>query len=275
MEDTKDLKFTKQVWLGAFKTFGKILLGLICLWAFLLSVIFALSPMSCAKIFNFMGSTGAEEVCYKFEYRKTGSAASLYNIIIFEQNQGDWQEELYYLNLLSSREDYLNFCEKLDASAAVSVQNKSMLARTANTNSFIINQTVSAMYKSGVDRSSITDYIIKKLKNELAVEHSFATYVSLLISDTSLSENTKTSICKMLLLDEGLLDAFETKCSILEEMLDNEEKEVKQLVIAYSMLSNAKAKYNLLAAAHEEEGKLLEAKANYDKINSIYNKLIK
>lgn len=277
MEDTKKYGFSKRVWLSALFKFLKILVAGVCLWAMFLAVLFSLSPMTCSKIFNFFGASNAEESCYKFEYKKTNSVESLYNLVLFEQGQGDYVEELTYIDAIYRREDFNDFCTKLDSAAKRSVSSKAMLVYTANVKSFLINQKIMAMHKSGVSRLTILDFVSQKLSGE-DVEYSLANFVNLILSDDELSEDTKKAVVSDSVYGkDSLMNNFNKKTEWLKGKLKTETDVAEKIIIQFALLQNARANYNILklslsGAEGEESIKLAKQEADFEQAE--YAKLL-
>lgn len=271
MEDTKKYGISKRVWLNALAKFVKILVAGICLWAMFLAVLFSLSPMTCSKIFNFFGAKSAEESCYKFEYKKTNSAESLYNLVVFEQGQGDYVEELLFIDALEKREDFNKFCAKLNSSAKQTVKSKALIAYTANVKSFLVNQKILAMRKTEMNTVTITDYIERELKGQ-DTEYSLAYFVNLILTDSELGEDLKKSTIENSIFKQtSLMDNFNKKTESLRDRLKAETDISEKIIIQFALLQNARANYNILklclsGAGAEESIELAKEAANSEQV---------
>ena len=264
----------KIVWVNALKTFGKILVGAVVCFCFFTMSLFYLSPISAAKMFGFLNLKRAQESCYEFAYSKDKSTANLYNLVLFEIEMEKPEVELYYLNLLLSDEGYNDFCTKLDDSSLKEVSNKSLVAYSCNTNSFLLNQKVKCMYNLKISDSAINKFVKSKLSSNDMAECTFATYVDLIIGDSSLSETRKTNLLNSLLSEEALanLDAkIESLRAQAKEQTGN-----KRLVIQNALVSNCRGKYLAYEKCFGKDNEKTElAKEEYLAEYEIYKSLIK
>ena len=142
MEQVAEEKvFDKQIWLNSLKIFGKIFFCLVVSFFYVISVMFFIQPKFDAKIFNYFGLTKAEESCYEQIYRKSNSSVDLYNLILFEQQIGNTNKELLYINELFAKDDYEDFCDKLDKSSIENAgANKTLIATVGDVDSFLISR---------------------------------------------------------------------------------------------------------------------------------------
>lgn len=259
MEEVQKVNFTKKNWLNVIWLFLKIVfVGVIC-WCMTVSVIFAVKPLAASKIFNFFGNVRAEETCYKYDYEKSESAPSLYNLILFEQAQQKYEEELYYLNLLFARDDYDEFCAKLDASALKQLEDKSLIVFAASTHTFIVNQMVSSMQKSGVSDLTIINYIKGRLTDGNREDYALMTYLNLIIQSQPISSEDKISKVQSLYADEDLKIKLDSKISQIETKLSGEESGEKKIILAYNLMKNLEAKYRLFSLNEDEQTEAVQA----------------
>lgn len=265
----------QMAWLGALKTFGKIMLAVVICFFYATMSVFFISPMSAAKMYNFMGLKRAEEACYVRQYEQDGKILNLYNLVIFEMQQDSFEKELYYLNLLLVNDEYENFCKKLDESSLKSVKNKSLVAYSCNSNSFLINQKVKCMYNLNISSSAIADFVRAKLKNPNTAEYSLTTYVDLILADSTLNETQRQALLKSLYVDETIKTQLDSRISALENMASSNEITIAQkLIYQNALASNAKGKYLLLKAENADETKINEAKDFYENSYKTYRSLL-
>ncbi len=268
----------KKVWINAFKTFGKILLGIAVCFCFFTASLFYLSPMNAAKLFNFLNLKNAEETCYEYAYSKDKTITSLYNLVLFEMDMGNPEIELYYLNLLLSDENYGDFCEKLDASSLGEITNKALVAYSCNANSFLINQKVKCMYNLHMinPASSATENFVKqKLEEHDTVEHSFSTYVDLVLNDSSLSDGRKIDLLNSLILNDEFNKNLDVKIQNLKLQAQNQTGN-KRLVVQNSLVSLCRGRYLAYSKCYDESNEKIEfAKEEYLTEYEIYKSLIK
>ncbi len=121
---TKERVIDKKIWLNSFKMFAKTILVVIFVFFYAISVLFFLAPKFDAKIFKFLGMKKAQEACYVQVYEKSNSNVDLYNLILFESELSNYEKELYYINLLTNDEKYVEFYQKMDKSAIENVDDK-------------------------------------------------------------------------------------------------------------------------------------------------------
>lgn len=241
---------------NASKTTFKILLALVFAFCYLITILFFVSPKAGAKIFHFFGYNKAEEFCYYRIYEKSNSAADLYNLILFEQNVGENERELYYINVLLNREDYSDFCAKLDMASIDACKDIKLIPYVGNVNSYLINQKISSMYKLNIS-------CLNELKNQLekgnVLETSYATYVDLIRQNSSMSESQKQATYSEI-LTEQFVTLLDSRTSKLTATL--EEYETTDCVLASKILHQ----YSLMRL-YEAEYIAYKAVGNEDKAN--------
>lgn len=186
-EQTKEIKLDKKLWLDSFKTFGKILLGVVFALFYFVSIMFFIAPKFDAKIFNFMGFVRAEEVCYVKQYENTGKMSDLYNLVLFEQEHNEYKKELYYVNVLMQDKEYDSFCLKLDVSGLHNAGSKAMYVYVGDSNAYFVNRKVRCLYALGLTCETV---VLNSLKTGDITEYAFATYVEL-IENSALSTSAK------------------------------------------------------------------------------------
>jgi hypothetical protein len=269
---------TPTVWKNSLASFFKILLAIVVFAVYLTSIIFFVYPQTAVKIFRFMNIKPAEEASLVQAYEKSGKDSDIYNLILFEQENSAYGKELYYINLLASRESYGTFCSKLDKSALLSVgSQKSLIPYICNTASYLNNQKVKCLWNMN---SSVETFIYTALKGDYKFEYSFATYAELLNSNLSVDAKSEKFVN---LLGTFRDDDSEITVEVLldqriEDLQNEDESETTaQKIIRFHSLSNlAKGKY--LACYHAygvENEKTTAAKEVYDSAVKRLNELIK
>ena len=273
--ETQKTTITAEVWKNSFKKALKILFIVLVAGFYLNLIIVALSPRFSAKVYNFMGFDNAEEYCLEKTYEKTKSNADLYNLIVFEQSQKDYQKELNYINLLFVSCGYDEFCKNLDESALKAIEDKSLVAHLCDTNAYLINQKVKCLFNLGIDAET---FVYSNLKGDYLTENSYASYIQL-IYDSNLSKEKKQEMINTLnntsSLQNGVVeDLFKERIADLILAKQNAEKNNEKILIEYSLMENYKAGYlyNLIL----ENSTQAEAyKTLYSESASAYYQLIK
>ncbi len=277
---------SKKVWFGAFRLFFKIIFIFIFCVGFVFSSIFIISPETDAKIFNFLGFTRAEEACYVRIYNKSGSASDLYNLIIFDMNTGDLDGEYLYINEMINRDDYAEFCKKLDASGVLSAgDNKALYVYVADTNAYLIQRQIKICFEKYLeDNSAGWDFsLIKLIRQNLSgdnlTEYSFYTFMRAIVSENSLSTEQKIEFVETLMdtwSEENItltMDLLLERLNNLDEALSVENDEVDQILLAYSKMRLCEAMYyyyQLVGDEVSEENYLLQ----YNSAREVYLALI-
>lgn len=279
--ETKEMPMQK-VWLNALKTFGKIMLCLIVIYFFVVMSIFFLNPKLAAGMFGSMGLKNAEESCLEMEYNQNQTQANLYNLVVFEAEQKNYQAELIYIDLLLGTDNYEEFCDKLDMSSyGATKNNKSLAAVSSNVNSYLINQKVICMYNLGMKDDTILTSIGKWLGESKVAENSFSTYVELIIADKTLSDLAKINKLKTINQNyHSIIEKLDVKIEVLETLLNQDDISAKdQLVYQYSLLGNLRGKYLVYLNIYNEKDEAEKAafkliEEEYQKAINDYNKLI-
>ncbi len=250
--ETQKNVITADIWKNALKKTAKILLIFILVGFYVNAMIVVLFPRFSAKIYNFMGLSRAEEYSLERVYEKDKDNADLYNLIVFEQNQKNYEKELNYINLLMINDDYDKFCEKLDESAAKTIKDKSMIAYMCNTNGYIVSQKVKCLFNLGL---SAETFIYSNLadKNNLK-ENSYAVYVEFIYDSNMKGDKKKEMIANLNETfdsenpDVCIEDLFKERIAniILEQ--NTAENLTDKILLEYALMENYKAGhlYNLI-----------------------------
>ena len=112
----------------------------------LLSSIFVLFPKFSLKIHQTLGNKRMQELNYKTIYSRSNNVADLYNLIIFKGEQGDYQEELSYIDTMISRDDYNSFCKNMDDASLDKISVDRLNSYSANVNGYLLSRKVICMY---------------------------------------------------------------------------------------------------------------------------------
>lgn len=284
--DAKEKTFDKQMWLNSLKITAKILLACLALFFYIISVLFFLAPNIDAKLFNFFGLTKAEESCYLQVYDSSGKITNLYNIVLFEQENGNYEKELYYINVLMSDDEYESFCEKMNK-ASIKSSSKELYAYVGDVNAYLINRKVKCLYALNLENSyenrssAIIAYVRNQLKSENAYETSFLTYVNLVLNDKTLTESEIKETFEIL---DGMISSEDSESTteliqkredLILLLLDEESDNVQKIILQKSLVDFYKAEYRYFDALGEEESVLDEIENNYNQAVLEYQNLIK
>lgn len=275
VEVQEEKVLTKKVWKNALKIFAISLLALVFVFFFAISSMFVFAPKIDAKIFKFFGLTKAEETCYVRAYEISESNADLYNLIVFESELENYEKELYYLNLLMSDDEYVEFYQKLDKSAIETISDKSIVAYACNTNGYLINQKIKCMYELGFDNDAasptIRNYVKTVLDSDNLFDTAFLTYVELIYNDESLTDDDKKQRLEVVY---GSVDVLLTnRLKDLKEYIKGNLTLVDKIIAQNAIVNIRKADYLIdkVNESLEEES----SKEAYELALSEYNNLIK
>lgn len=284
--DAKEKTFDKQMWLNSLKISAKILLACLVLFFYIISVLFFLAPNIDAKLFNFFGLTKAEESCYLQVYDNSGKITDLYNIVLFEQENGNYEKEIYYINVLMSDDEYESFCEKMNK-ASIKSSSKELYAYVGDVNAYLINRKVKCLYALNLENSyenrssAIIAYVRNQLKSENAYETSFLTYVNLVLNDKTLTDSQIKETFEIL---DGLISSedSESTTELLQKredlillLLEEESDNVQKIILQKSLVDFYKAEYRYFDVLGEEESVLDEIENSYNQAVLEYQNLIK
>lgn len=276
----------KKIWLNSFKMFSKILICVVFVFFFVLASLFVLSPKIDAKIFEFFGFKKAQEASLIQTYQKSEDIVDLYNLVLLEQQLGNSEKELYYINVLMAKKEYYEFCKKLDKSS-IQNQEKSMYAYIGNVDGYLRNRKVKCLYAINMKQSyeNRSNAPLLQVRNELKYanmyESTFATFVNLVLSDETLTNVQKQETFQTLkdvyttedvvLTGEYLTVREENLLSSIEMEQDNVKKIIQQKVL----LDFLKAEYRYYEVLGESDSFLNVIKQKYEKAVEDYNNLIK
>ncbi len=279
----------KQMWLNSLKTTAKILLACVVCFFYVISILFFLAPKFDAKIFGFVGLDKAQESCYLQEFKNTNDTADLYNLILLDQELGFYENELKYINQLLDREDYGEFCKKLNEST-IKVVSKELYPYSANTKGYVLNRKLKCMYqinKNDVNaglKHQIMTFVRAQLNQEETYESTFATYVSLVLNDETLTREQQIE----------LFDIFDTVISTeltisTSELLEKKEAfyisniikqveiqdEVREVILRKYLVDFYKAWFNYGTLIGENQETLNALELKHSSAVASYNNLFK
>lgn len=271
---------TLSVLIGSLKTVAKCLIVAVLGVYFVLCLLIAAAPSSAVAVFEFFELKRAEEACYISIYNKSNSAVDLYNLIVFEGQEENHKKQLGYLNEMFKREDYEEFCEKLDKSTIVALnqKNKEMIAYTCNSRSFLINQKVECLFELD---ENVSTFVFENMRNDFVKESSFATCVNF-IANSDLSNTDKILKYHQLIgtgADVGgqlinVQSLVEDRIDELDDLILVETNIYEKIVLAYTKMNILGAKY-IVCKAGLGGWDLNECKDAYTSAVADYNALVK
>ena len=180
--ETLDLKRVAKI---ALKTLLNLFIGIM----FALMVLFFVAPSFSLKVSKTFGSLKGQEVCYERLYTQSGNITDLYNLIVINDQQNDYENEFAYINQIIKKSNYKEFCEQIDKASLTEVKSKELIPYSCDTNAYIRNQKVECMYRLGEDQT--IEVVVQTAAGELS-DVSLAVYVDLINDDKGLTENQKT-----------------------------------------------------------------------------------
>lgn len=246
---------TPAVWKNSLFSFFKILVSLFLVLTFFVTLLFFVYPKASVRLFRALNLKNAQEASLVRVYEKSGSNVDLYNLIIFEQNTNQFDKELKYINELSGKDDYDEFCDKLDTSSLNQVKNqKSLVPVLCNTRSFLNNQKMKCLWELGEEAKT---FVHSTLLDDYAYEFSFATYVYYLSEKFSGNELKQKyqDLLSTSKIDGGDLISVETLLnSRLEKLLveKKSEKSEEKIVRLYSLTNMSKGNYQICLTLYGE-----------------------
>ena len=228
--------------------FFKIMLAVVMALFYIITMVFMISPISAAKMFNFFNMNKAVESCYVTQYDRTGSNADLYNLIVFEAEMQDYSKERYYINMLTSSSEYEDFCSRVDTAAIKSEDNLSLIPYVANLDGYLKNQMVKCLYNLNLN---VAGYVHSSLLDD-SINYAFATYVDLINSNKLLSKEKKIEMYQELLSTfsesetrevSELYQSKMAKLAILKAQVQEDKDANKLAIILHAAVNMYRARY--------------------------------
>ena len=275
--DSKELKIDKKMWLNSLKMTGKILLCVIFVFFYMITTLFFIAPNFDAKIFNFFGFKNAEESCYLKQYENSGELSDLYNLVLFEQKQENYQEELYYINVLMRDKNYDEFCDRLDVSGIYNAGSKSMYVYVGDVNAYLVNRKIKGLYALNLGYRA---EIIKSLKSGALTEYALATFVDLVKNDSITQGSKKSAYVELMTRKEGesasITELLDDRIDLIEAKLEEERVSgtVEEILLQYALVKLNYAGYTLYKTAELDASKTVKYEQAYEQAAQAYASLI-
>lgn len=247
MTETKEnVSFdTKRVAKIALKTFSNLFVGIM----FALMVVFFVAPSFSLKISKAFGSLKGQEVCYERMYAQSGKITDLYNLILINEQQNDYENEFAYINQITKKSNYKEFCEAVDKASVLKVKSKELIPYTCDVNSYIRSQKVECMYKMGEDQT--IEVVVQTVSGELS-DVSIAVYVDLINDDELLTDKQKTEkIVELMGKNIIVSGASASTQTIMSDRIDEIKTELskdglsaeRRIILQYSLVRLYRAEY--------------------------------
>lgn len=207
----------------AIKTLIDCFVGLMLIICF----IFVLFPKFSLKMHQSLGMEKVQEYDYQLIFDRTNNIADLYNVIIYEEFLGKTKKELGYLNEILVRDDYYEFCDAMDEATIKRLNDKKLIASSANVNGYLAGRKVYCLYSLG--SKNVQSFVYEQTKNGKFKEYSYAVYVDLVNGDDSLTAEQKKTIFKELMLLQTV-DTENKKLVSTEDLVENKIDGLKSLI---------------------------------------------
>lgn len=233
---------------NALKLFFKLFFAVFCIFCIVISSLFFIAPKVDAKIFNFLGLKNAEEGCYIQVYKKSQNSADLYNLILFEKQHNNLKKELEYIQLLELKEDFEEFCEKMNNTGIdFAKDKKNQYIYYADVQSYFITRKLNCKFKLNFDFKANYDLsleIIKNLENDCFTETSFYELINLILKyDKFTSLEKKNLINDIFTSQNGIINLVLQRIENIELKIGDEENEVSKILLQNSLVKHIRGIY--------------------------------
>ncbi len=271
LNNEKDVKNIAKI---ALKTFLDCFIGLMLI----LCSIFVLFPKFSLKINQTLGMEKVQEYNYQLIYKRSDNIADLYNVIICEENLGKTKKELNYLNEILARNDYQDFCKAMDNATISKLNDKKLIASTANVNGYLTARKVYCLYS--LNSKNVESFVYQQTKSGKYKEYTFAVFVDLIVGDTNLTKSQKKELLsEFIVLSEldvenskliSMEDLVEAKVAGLVSLVDNKNTtENDKLVYKYELMRYYGANVSLYEILGDEGKK----ESNLNLYNNLKNQI--
>lgn len=228
---------------------------------FIFASIFVISPKTSLKINEMFGFTKVQGLNYQMIYSRSNKITDLYNVIIFEEEQKNFEKELFYIDKIVKREDYNSFCDTLDKASIKKSSDKNMIPYSSNVNGYLLSRKVICLYN--LEKDGIETFVFNQTKNGKITEYSFATFVDLVYSNKTLSKAEKQAKFRYLLelsvvQGESLVnmnDLIDGRIDALKNALLAETDSNQKIILNYSLLRVYGARFYIYQVLGDETKK--------------------
>lgn len=274
----KEINTNSVIWKNAILKFLKIFAFCFILCVYIVSILFFVYPNANVKLFRFLELKNAEEASLVRVYEKSEKLSDLYNLIVFEDEQSNFEKELYYLNILMFDDGFDEFCDKLDNSAIQAVgEDKTLIPYLCNTRSYLINQKVLCLINLN---QTVDSFVCSMLGDEYLFEYSYTTYVEYIYS-MNVNIETKQNLIDDLNITFNLNNDSKMVEELLNERIENlktyaesELNEIQKIKTHHTLMNLTKGKYLSNLILHGvDDSRTIQAKEEYRAELSAFNDL--
>ncbi|MCR5553551.1 MAG: hypothetical protein K6F08_02285 [bacterium] len=169
------------------KTICKTLLAIFVVVGFVFVSVCAINPKAAS---NYV-SKNAQAVLLEKTYRKSGQVVDLYNAIEMNLSTEKYYTASKLIEEMKERDDYSEFCAKVNQSAIAQTTQKSRLVLVADYDSYLTSQLVKSYYLSNFTDKAETLASKELTTNSNIYDWCFGTYVDCVASDKLLTQEER------------------------------------------------------------------------------------
>ena len=233
----------------------KTLLDCFIVIMLVLCSIFVLSPKLSLKIHETTGNKKVQELNYRMIYANSNNIADLYNLILIEGELGNSKAELFYIDKMISRDDYDDFCDKLDDVSSEKIDTEGLTSYSANVNGYLLSRKVICMYN--LEESGLEAYIYRQVRSGKISEYTFSSYVDLVYFDKALTQAEKREKLSCIMdtmdgINGKLSDLLQTRVNSLKTAITLAEDNKKD-VLRYTLMRIYASRYYVYDAIGNED----------------------
>lgn len=266
-------------WKNGLKIGLKTLVASFVVIMFSLTFVFVLFPKFSLKINNALGLDKVKELNYQMIYNRSEKITDLYNVILCEGELGKFSKELAYIDEMTARADYNEFCNTMDKASLKSVTDKQMIPYSVNVNGYLMSRKVICLYN--LNTEGIETYIYRQTSVGKLNDYSYSTYVDLVYSDETLTDAQKREKLAFLMnINEVKNNELVSQAELLDlkigyindRLIASEDKE-EQIALQYTLTRIYRSRYYVYEVLGSEDKKL-ENKTAYDLAKTKLNEMI-
>ena len=174
------------------KTICKTLLAIFVIVGFAFVSVCAFNP----KVASEYASKNAQAVLYEKTYRKSGQIVDLYNAIEINLSTEKYFVASKLIEEMKARDDYSEFCNKVNQSAISQTTEKSMLVLVADYDAYLTSQLVKSYYLSNFTEKAEELASRELTANSNIYDWCFGTYVDCVATDKLLTQEERQEALK-------------------------------------------------------------------------------
>lgn len=254
-------------------TFAKTLIVIIGSIFYLVSVSMSINTSFAIKIYEFFDAKDAVVVCYERVYNKSNSLNDLYNLVQKSIQAGDSKKTNKYIEILQSNSKYLEFCHRVNHSVK-QVTEKKYYAYVGDLDSYLISQNIIALYENGKKEKAL-NLALTDLTNNNIYSTGIATYIDLLMNDTSLEFETREQNLNALLNEKISNKTIMEHIEIRIEVVDySEASDVHDCILrVYTALKLNNLKFNIYSYTNAE-AEADSVRLEIERLQDVYESLL-